>query len=136
MPLTVRRIEVIRTLCYGALGLTFLATGLFTLLTGRIPPVPSPAYAAVGVLVAAVLFAVAFLAPPRAVEGAYDEGATQAWLRATSFGYWAGIVLFAALGNMASAGWIAVGPAFLATSMLAASAPFVHFLVGEWRRAR
>ena len=134
MPLTVSRIETIRTLCYAALGLTFLATAVWTLATQSVPPVPSPAYAVLGLGVAGMLFAVSALAPRRAVEAAYDEGAGRAWLTATAFGYWVGIGATVVLGNLIAVGLVAPGPAFLGAAMLMAAAPFAYFLASEaWR---
>ncbi|WP_308917489.1 hypothetical protein [Jannaschia sp. LMIT008] len=136
MPLTVARIETIRTACYAALGLTFLTTAVWTLATQSIPPVPSPVYAVLGLAVAAILFAVSAFAPRRAVDAAYDEGADRAWLRATAFGYWVGIGATVVLGNLIALGRIPPGPAFMGAAMLMAAAPFAHFLLAEARRGR
>ncbi len=66
----------------------------------------------------------------------HDEGADAAWLRAQAFGYWAGIASFVVLGNAAALAALPAGPAFLGASTLTASAPFIHFLICEWRRGR
>ncbi len=87
MPLTATRIDAIRNAACAALGAIFLLTGLWTLATGRVPPLPSWSCAAAGIAVAAVLVGVGAVSPRGACLAAHDEGSAAAWLRAPAFGY-------------------------------------------------
>ena len=136
MPITASRIEAVRLVCFAVLAVTFLGTGLWVLATWTVPPVPAPVYGIVGLAIAAVLFAVNVAATRAASEAANDEGTSAVWLRAQAFGYWAGVVCLAVMGNLIGPLDLPPGAALFAGGMLGASAPFLYFIVAEACRGR
>ena len=136
MTLSPERIDAMRMAACALLGTIFAATGLWVPATRSAPPLPPWAHGGIGLAVGAVLFAVAAPAPRVALEAAYDEGSSLAWLRAQAFGCRVGIATFVVLGGGSQLAGPPAGVAFLGASLLTASAPFARFVLGGWRRGR
>ncbi|RVT87298.1 hypothetical protein DXV76_04245 [Rhodobacteraceae bacterium CCMM004] len=125
-------VSLVTQAAFAALALTFIAVAALALLTDDVRAYPIWLAGPVGLLVAAALFAVGWVAPRRSSAIVWDEATQDAWLRAQATGYWVGILAFVAFGNMVAAGWVDLGTAFLVSAMLTAAAPFVRFLAGAW----
>lgn len=131
--MTPHRFATITRTAFACLGGGLFVMGALALFGIHLPIFRSWFAGALGVLTFAVLTAASLVASRKA-QAIFWDGATEAiWLRAQAFKYWCGVIGFAVLGNLAAAGIIGLSEAFLAGALLTASAPFLRFLLAEWR---